>query len=136
MTDTSAKDKRGRWEVVVWDFKGEKGDWQEMEKQMFGKQVFARPYRDNGARRRILTNRPCQVPPCYTLSFYHSYLWWYLFPWIRSSIYILQAVLEGHSFFLNHLGLDCSQLKMIYMPKETFWGVKFCSPITCQIFKN
>lgn len=57
--NTSAEDKRGCWEVVDWDFEGEKGDWQETEKQMIGKQVFARPYRDNGTKRRILTNRPC-----------------------------------------------------------------------------
>ena len=35
----------------------------EMEKQMFGKQIFAGPHRDSGPQRRILTeNFPVYTP--------------------------------------------------------------------------
>ena len=35
---------------------------------------------------------------------------------------------EGQSFFLSLLGFDYFQLERTQMPKEVFWGGKFCSP--------
>ena len=63
-----SKEKR----VGVWDFKGKEGYSREDEKeQMFGKQIFAMPWRDNGTV-RTLVSRPCRVPP--TIPSPHS-LW-------------------------------------------------------------
>ena len=66
-----------------------------MEKQMFGKQMFAGSCRDNGMQRRILTNRLGQFLPC-------LYTWFFLqlslvmAPFLNmSSNYILLGILGG-----------------------------------------
>ena len=46
----------------------------EMKKQMFGKQMFAGPSRDNRTQREILTNF-AGFPAVYTPGSYCSYLW-------------------------------------------------------------
>ena len=43
--------------IVVWDLKGRKSIHVKKEKQVFGKQMFAGPGKDNGTQREILTNR-------------------------------------------------------------------------------
>ena len=43
--------------IEVWGFKRKAGNSQELEKeQMFCKQMFARPYRNNGTQKRILAD--------------------------------------------------------------------------------
>lgn len=39
--------------------KEEEGNWHDIEKQMFGKQMYAGPHRDSGTQRGILTKRLC-----------------------------------------------------------------------------
>ena len=42
--------------IGVWDFKEKEISQREQEEQMFGKQIFARPYREKGTQRGILAN--------------------------------------------------------------------------------
>ena len=53
-------------EVVIWDFKGEKGNSHKDVKQM-----FAGPCRHNGNRERTLISRPCRGSPLhFAFTFY------------------------------------------------------------------
>ena len=48
--------------VVVWDFKGEEGYSHEDKKEMFGKQTFASPHRDNGTQNGLWSLGPAEFP--------------------------------------------------------------------------
>ena len=97
----------------------------EMEKQMFGKQKFAGPERDNGTQGGILMDF-ARFLPVYTPSSYCNYLWQQLPSWNESSVYILLGrQRECQSFFLTFLGLDCFQLKIIHRSKRHFGGASF-----------
>ena len=50
-------------EVVIWDFRGEKGNSHKAVKQMFGKQIFAGPCRHHGSVEWTLISRPCRDSP-------------------------------------------------------------------------
>ena len=91
----------------------------EREKQMFGKQMFAGPGRDNETQRRILTNRLCQVPPCLHTQFILQ-LYMLIVPFLKQVLYpySLGSQGEDQSFFLSFLGLDCFQLEITYMPRR------------------
>ena len=52
--------------IVVWDYKGEDGHSHGDRKEVFGKQMFAWPGKDNRSQREILTNFPRFFPTYYT----------------------------------------------------------------------
>ena len=52
-TPSSAKDKRGCWPEWFETSKGRKATHMEMEKQMFGKRIFAQPFRDSGRQKGL-----------------------------------------------------------------------------------
>ena len=55
---------------MVWDFKGSEGNSQELSKyekeQIFGKEMFAGPHRNNGTQRGLLTDCTRYLPIYHT----------------------------------------------------------------------
>ena len=112
--------------AVVWDFKA---IHMEMEKQMFGKQMFAGPCRDSGAQRRILTSDlTLWGASLCAPSSYYSYPWWQLPSWNRCSTFF-QAVRGRSKFLPESFGpwLLKQSICIWNNPyaKETFWGGNF-----------
>ena len=94
--------------------------------KMFGRKMFAGPSRDNRTQWRIFNSRLLGSSVFTHLTYMTVILWWQFPSWTKASISFRQ--LDGQSYSLSLLGLDCFHLEIITIPKRYF-GVANFAPL-------